>query len=194
VAPPVRGTRKPWGRSTLGKQQRSRTVDVSIVILLLLAFLLTMATYLFPVQLQKVEQEAAQEMDQLLHQQHFGQQMPIKGMPHGSMDSSESAGGIPKLSDMDSRWVDGEKKLKQALEVLVDRQRQGQDIGVPVLTRWLGDDIPVWPTQKADDPMPQDEWNQKVEAAYVKMREEEMEWRSQMTLFLEQDASQQGRG
>lgn len=95
---------------------------------------------------------------------------------------------------MDSKWVDGEKKLKQKLEILVERQRQGNDIGVPVLTRWLGDDIPAWPTEDSDNPMPIKEWNEKVRLRYEQMRAEEMEWRSQMTQFLKNDLERRGRG
>ena len=55
-----------------------------------------------------------------------------------SMDATEA------MLKQDSSWVDGEKKLKKQLKILAERQAQGKDLGVPVLTRWLGDDIPAW--------------------------------------------------
>ena len=174
--------RRKGGRSNINSAKRSTSVDISIVVLLLLAFILTAATYLFPAQVEQVEQEAEREMNQLLH--HHGQQPPLK-----SADTDQDV--YPPLSAMDSRWVDGEKKLKKRLEILAARQQQGLDIGVPVLTRWLGPDIPAWPTDP-ENTMPEDEWKKRVEAAYTKMREEEMEWRNQMTAYLEQELQGQG--
>jgi len=153
--------------------------------MLLVALLLTVVTYMFPVRVQKVEDEAAQEIDNLMYR---GQQPPVKGMAHGDLDG---AAAVPKLSEMGSKWVDGEIFLKKRLEILAQRQDNDHDIGVPVLTRWLGEDIPAWPTDP-ENPMPEDEWKKRVEEKYAQMGQEEMEWRAQMTAHLENEL--QGRG
>ena len=69
------------------------------------------------------------------------------------------------------KWVEGEQKLKQQLKILAQRQANQQDIGVPVATRWLGDDIPAWPEQGKED-----EWKRAVEKRYDEMRQEEARW------------------
>jgi hypothetical protein len=69
--------------------------------------------------------------------------------------------------------TEGEKKLKAKLKVLAERQAQGKDLGVPVLTRWLGEDIPAWPSAET---MPKEEWKKRVEDKYAEMRNEEMAW------------------
>jgi hypothetical protein len=43
-----------------------------------------------------------------------------------------------------SKYVDEEKKLKRELKKLVVYQQQGKCLSVPVLTRWQGDNKPVW--------------------------------------------------
>eukprot|EP00977_Amphora_coffeiformis_P015707 scaffold4676_cov164-Amphora_coffeaeformis.AAC.4 len=83
-------------------------------------------------------------------------------------------------------WVEGEQKLKRALKQLAARQAQGLDIGVPVLTRWVGDDVPAWPSAEI---MPQEVWAQKVEERYAAMREEETTWRARMSEYLKQDTA-----
>jgi len=80
-----------------------------------------------------------------------------------------------------SSWVDGEKKLKKQLRALKERQMQGNDLGVPVLTRWLGNDIPAWPGEGIDV----EEWRERVEARYAEMREEEEKWKEKVSKFME---------
>jgi hypothetical protein len=90
-----------------------------------------------------------------------------------------------RMEAQSGRWVDGEKKLKQKLQVLYDRQhQQGLDLGVPVLTRWLGDDIPAYVTPEMNiDVM---EWKRQISEKYAEMRKEEEEWQAKMNKVIEQ--------
>ena len=85
-----------------------------------------------------------------------------------------------RMRTSDSKWVDGEKKLKLKLKELAKRQAKGLDIGVPVLTRYLGEDIPAWP----DETISKEEWTAKVKAKYAEMRKEEDEWRAKVSAIL----------
>ena len=80
-----------------------------------------------------------------------------------------------RMEAQSMRWVDGEKMLKKKLQVLYDRQQEGKDLGVPVLARYLGEDIPVWVT-----PDKEAEWQKKVDLRYEEMRQEEEEWKKKM--------------
>ena len=165
------------GTAAPGRNQRSKAVDTGIVVLLALAFLLTLATYMLP-DIRKAEEE---ELHKIMMGGH--QQPPlIKTSEEEALNSQP----LIKVDEMSTKWVDGEKKLKKRLEILSQRQASGQDIGVPVLTRWLGDDIPAWPTDP-DNHMDEAEWKKIVAERYEEMRKEEMEWRSQMTHFLDQE-------
>jgi hypothetical protein len=92
-----------------------------------------------------------------------------------SVDATEA------MLKQDSSWVDGEKKLKKELKKLVELQKEGKFLGVPVLTRWLGPDIPAWPGEGVDP----EEWQKKVDAKYAEMREEENKWREKVAQFME---------
>lgn len=99
---------------------------------------------------------------------------------------------VPTRSEVTgTTWVEGEQKLKRALKQLALRQARGVDIGVPVLTRWVGDDIPAWP---GPDTMPQEAWTKAVEERYAAMRKEETEWRARMNEYLQQQQQNTGRG
>jgi len=67
-----------------------------------------------------------------------------------------------------SAFVDGEKKLKSELVKLKERQKQGMDRGVKVLTQWLGDDIPAWSSKENEA-----EWMKKVEERKAELKSEE---------------------
>jgi hypothetical protein len=96
-------------------------------------------------------------------------------------DAEQAAASDRRMQQAtDGSWVAGEKKLKQRLKILAERQAQGLDLGVPVLTRWLGEDIPAWPTQDETNPMPLQEWQKRVEEKYAQMRNEEEAWRLRM--------------
>jgi len=93
--------------------------------------------------------------------------------------SSDAA--TARMEAQSSRWVDGEKALKKKLQVLYDRQQKGNDLGVPVLTRYLGEDIPAWITPEIMDEI---EWKKKVADKYEEMRQEEEKWKEEMSKII----------
>jgi len=164
-------------------------LDVGIGVLVSLALLLTMITYVFPGQVQRVEQEAEREVGQYLND--FGNHNNNHKNHDPDYDSVPSL--LENNNNNNMHWVDGEQKLKRELEILAQRQRDGIDVGVPVLTRWLGDDIPAWPTRHADHRrMTEAEWTKRVEEAYAQMRRDEAAWRAEMTRYLESEVAAVG--
>lgn len=73
-----------------------------------------------------------------------------------------------------SSWVDSEKKLKRKLKVLAERQKEGKDVGVKVLTRYLGEDVPAWVGEGVNEA----EWEAEVAKRVAQMKEDEDRWRS----------------
>lgn len=141
------------------------------------AVFITVLTFVFPDETHRVEQEAVRDITMV--EQEFSDywygKPPVAG---GSATESKEA-AMKRMMQQDSKWVDGERKLKEKLKVLAERQRQGKDIGVPVLTRYLGEDIPAWP-----EGMSKEEWQKKVDAKYAEMRKEEEEWKAQVAALL----------
>ena len=162
-------------------------------VLLVVAVLVTVATFMFPADVQSVEHEAYQ-VEQKLEAEMFdwwqksGQKPPLQMEPGPNNESSKEhedseVSATQAMLEQDSKWVDGEKKLKQKLKVLATRQEQGKDLGVPVLTRYLGEEIPAW----AGEGVNVDEWNKKVAAKYDEMRQEEEEWKKRMQVIIDRD-------
>ena len=121
-----------------------------------------------------------------------GQQQDIQQQDAHNSDSEEqilqdklaaSRAASARMESQGSQWVDGEKKLKQKLQELYDQQQQGKHLGVPVLTRWLGDDIPVYVTPDMDVDVEQ--WKKQVQDKYAEMRREEEEWQKEMSKLIE---------
>jgi hypothetical protein len=175
------------------------------MILLPLSFIVVVVIMwiFFPAKVMEVEREAemvthelAQKAKQAEHdmedwwRQQQQPEPPIK-LQQGGLNSegaledklAASRAASARMEAQSSRWVDGEKKLKQKLQVLYDKQQQGQDLGVPVLTRWLGDDIPVYVTPDMDVDV--QEWRKQVKAKYAEMRKEEEEWQKEMAKLIE---------
>lgn len=169
---------------------------ISTWVLVLIAVALTVANCMFPSEVEQAEQELVKEayaaeqrlesemMDWWASNGHHP--APIAegggGDPHRNTAETKHA-ATERMMNQDSRWVDGEKKLKRELQKLVARQRQGKDLGVPVLTRWLGDDVPAW----AGEGVNVDEWNAKVKARYDEMRQEEERWREMVAATLQNE-------
>jgi hypothetical protein len=88
-----------------------------------------------------------------------------------------------RMNAQSSRWVDGEKALKKKLQVLYDIQAKGDHLAVPVLTRYLGEEIPAF-VGTPDSTMNEEEWKKLVDAKYEEMRLEELEWQKKMSLLM----------
>lgn len=97
-------------------------------------------------------------------------------------DQAASEAATARMMAQSSKWVDGEKALKRKLTELAEKQQKGELLGVPVLTRWLGDDYPAWVTPDMDEA----KWRSDVAEKYKQMRQEEEEWKKQMQQIIDQ--------
>ncbi len=107
--------------------------------------------------------------------------------PHQKTEEDhQTAQQSPRHNPPPSRWVDGEKELKKKLKVLYDQQnKDGTNLAAPVLTRYLGEDIPAF-VGTPDSKMEPEEWKKLVEEKYAEMREEEEAWQKKMAEFVKQ--------
>jgi len=174
----------PPNRFSSTRRRRETSRGLNAGVLVLVAVIITLVTYLFPSEVKNVEQEAEHVAKEAYKaEQEFmdwwtkGQKPPVPEAEHADFQED----GTARMIKQDSKWVDGEKKLKQKLKVLAERQAQGKDLGVPVLTRYLGEDIPAWP----DETMDETTWRKKVDIKYAMMREEEKQWRKKVSEFME---------
>lgn len=196
ASPETRNLIRQSDRDRAAARRRS-SMDPSqrVWLLIGLAAIITFLTYEFPAEMQELEHEAALEASHLAQKAYEAQQEverevmdwwqqqrqpPIPEEEHPHLIGQENE-ATKRMKQQSSKWVDGEKRLKQKLKVLADRQAQGKDIGVPVLTRYLGEDFPAWPGEGVD----KDEWNKKVADKYTEMRKEENEWIKMVEKFLD---------
>lgn len=101
-----------------------------------------------------------------------------------SMDNRASSdAATARMEAQSSRWVDGEKRLKELLTPLYEMQKKGKHLGVPVLTRYLGEDVPAY-IGTPDSAMNEAEWRKLVEAKYEEMRVEEEAWKKKMAAHI----------
>ena len=188
-------TGTPHGPPTGNSYSHSNNSRISTGMLLLLAFLLTLANYQIstPPQVQQVEHdlfEGAREAEHVMEQEmrdwwgsRNGPQQQQQPPPLSSNNNVEQQQRRAVAERMASQrqphqqsWVEGEQRLKRELQKLVALQQQGQELGVPVLTRWLGEDIPAWAGTGVD----RDAWQAQVQARYKEMRLEEEHWRARV--------------
>jgi hypothetical protein len=160
-------------------------------------FMLGIMSILHPSAVERAEQDAADSAKELLREALVAegqvedffnrQRLP----PQRSLNVEDVAAG--KKISMDatdamkrqpSKWVDGEKKLKIKLKELEELQKSGKELGVPVLTRWLGEDFPAWVPEGGD----KDEWEKKRKEKYAAMAEEEVLWRARTSEYFERNA------
>jgi hypothetical protein len=160
--------------------------------MLMLILVIVLAVYvcwsLFPSQVGEFEHEAevvgqrlAQKAISAEHQVEDWWQKNNNNNNDGSAArTSESA--TARMLAQSSKWVDGEKTLKKKLAVLSEEQQQNKNLGVPVLTRYLGEEFPAWVTSDMDEA----EWKKKVDEKYADMRKEEEEWIKQMQHLIDE--------
>jgi hypothetical protein len=157
---------------------------LTIVCASLFGFLVVLS-YLSPSSVMKAESTLYQAEQQLQLGLGFGGGTHERVVPprvqEDPLPRQRSLDATEAMLKHDSSWVDGEKKLKKELKKLAERQAQGKDLGVPVLTRWLGEDIPAWAGEGID----LDDWKNKVDQRYADMRDEEMTWRAKMAGLLD---------
>lgn len=175
------------GRPGSFSTSRSGGGGVSSWVLIAIAAVLTAATYMIP------EGHHAHDSGQSAHdakpklEYDEAQRWAAEGQeqPLGAKADQRNAADIRKAAtermlNQESKWVDGEKKLKAKLKILAARQQEGKDLGVPVATRWVGDDIPAW----AGEGVNVIEWNAKIKERYDAMRVEEDHWRDMVKATL----------
>ena len=184
--------------------RRSDGGILRIWVLLLIILVLTLIISLFPEprqimynteqQMEKVIYETEQELERDVMEYWLSSKRFYTGDTTGSSVTSNTHTMYEsdvRMQQQSSKWVDDEKKLKQALQVLVDRQTRGLDLGVPVLTRYLGEHIPAFYSK--DDPSLNlgiasvEEWNRLIQEKYTEMRNEENRWREIVTKTLLSD-------
>lgn len=150
------------------------------------ACLAVLSSLLFPAQVREVEREA-EGATHALAQKAMDIEQEVEGWWTQHRQRPEAGGGpvnaaTARMEAQSSRWVDGEKALKKKLQVLYDMQQKGENLGVPVLTRFLGDDFPAW----VEPGMDGEEWKKNVDAKYAEMRQEEEDWKKEMQNLIEQ--------
>lgn len=195
------------GRPLASKWDKKRGggSDNVVVLLLVIVVLIGTISILSPATVQHAEEKAAsttkefvheayvaeQHMeDYLLHQQQSGagQLPPMQQLGEDAPDplKQESVDATEAMKRQPSSWVDGEKKLKLKLKELAARQQDGKDLGAPILTRWLGDDVSAWVSEGGDVAA----WEKLRDAKYEEMKKEEERWRAEVRHYLEHDADE----
>lgn len=174
------------------KQKRNKLCNPVVLLVGLAMTIMCLSWVFFPDQVIKVEHEAEYVGHQLavkaIRAEHNvedwiqQQQHNINNNGNGAADRAASDAASAAMLTQSSSWVDGEKKLKKKLTELYEMQQKGELLGVPVLTRWLGDDFPAWVTPDMDEK----QWRKDVAAKYKEMRKDEDEWRIQMEKIIEQ--------
>jgi hypothetical protein len=198
VDPPVNGEDKgngyPFGISIkrVGRRgappsRKGGGISGILVMIVIIAALIMIgaATFLSP-QVQDAEINTARKTKDLIHsaikiEQEMEKQVgdlflytKNEEFPVAKQENAEEA--TAEMEHHPSSWVNGEKKLKEKLKILHAKQQKGEELGVPVLTRYLGEDIPAW----AGEGVNVEEWRKQVDAKYKEMEEQEKQWRKTM--------------
>lgn len=202
---PLPSSRNPLGRSSsrrIGNNKRSGGGGSNLfVLILVIVVLIGTISILSPATVQHAEEKAVTETKKLVHEAYVAEKHVEDYLRHQQAPGAEQQPPIQQTTDdadplkqksadateamkrQPSSWVDGEKKLKLKLKELVALQQDGKDLGAPILTRWLGDDIAAWVTEGQDVAA----WEKARDAKYAEMKEEEERWRAEVRHFLEHD-------
>lgn len=169
-------------RTTSDKDHsKSSPVKLLVIITVVIVGSFFMLAVISPSSAQKVETEAF-KIEQAVEEEL----LKLGGGTHDvpplfqHEDEPRDTLATEEMLRQSSSWVDGEKKLKKQLKLLAERQNQGKDLGVPVLTRYLGEDIPAW----AGEGVNVEEWQKKVDAKYAEMAEDELKWRAEVAQLM----------
>jgi len=182
-----------------GEVQKKRKFNPIIAIIGVAILISTISWRLFPDELRKAENEA-QAVGQRFAERAIEAEHSLQGWMNydgnnNNNNNNKNPTGAASMTDraasdaasqamllQSSKWVDGEKKLKKKLTELYEKQQKGELLGVPVLTRWLGDDFPAWVTPDMDE----QKWREDVATKYKEMRDAEEEWKKEMQKLIEQ--------
>ena len=185
VVPPTTTRGRPRG-----KRNRSSLPIVFVLIVVSVGLI----SILSPSTVEKAERDAADSAKEILKEAYVAEQQVEQYFhlqqlpPKRKVDLEDVTDGKQRSLDateammrQPSSWVDGEKKLKLKLKELVEIQKAGKELGVPVLTRWLGNDFPAWVSEGMD----KDAWEDKRKEKYAAMAKEEVLWRTKTQQYLE---------
>lgn len=169
-----------------GEILKKRKISPTSIAICFVIVIMVVSWQFFPDEVMKAENEA-EAIGHRMKERAIEAELSVEswfqdhngGSPAGRA-ASDAASQAMQLQS--SKWVDGEKKLKKKLTELYEKQQKGELLGVPVLTRWLGDDFPAWVTPDMDEK----QWRDDVAAKYKEMREEEEEWIQQMQKIIDQ--------
>mmetsp|Transcript_13693 Transcript_13693/g.20854 ORF Transcript_13693/g.20854 Transcript_13693/m.20854 type:complete len:203 (+) Transcript_13693:148-756(+) len=166
--------------STLSRRNRKGSQQSLCLLVGMIALLFVTLSFVAPKRFSELESDV---QEQFLN--NFGEQKPpqLHVEEQSETDPASSLHATRIMEKQTSQWVEGEKKLKEALKKLMERQKEGKDLGVPILTRWLGDDFPAWP-QEGESP---EEWEEKRKAKYEEMKKEEEAWRKKVRTEIFED-------
>ena len=149
---------------------------------------------LYPKQLREAEEVLAKDVALAEHEMEGWMNSHGHGVGASAGGSSAVAGSGASAVEIDateamrsqpSSWVESEKKLKAQLKVLVERQKEGKDLGAPILTRYLGEDFKAW-VSKGED---QEAWEKARDAKYAEMKAQEDKWKAKVRKYMEENPS-----
>ena len=177
--------RPPVTMPAVTRPRRSSTRSAELWFILLAVIFMGAVTVLSPATVKGVERELIR--DAYKAEKQVEDWLQTNKVIPVTVEDRKAAGFDPSeaMKRQPSKWVDGEKKLKEKLRVLEARQKEKLDLNVPILTRFLGDDFPAWVPKDGDV----EGWTKKRDAKYAEMAEEEKLWKAAARKVLGLDGS-----